>query len=58
MGLKTHILHIETKDKDSVFMSVDDFDAKAVMKIVRVIESENPDIMVKLNGKKYRGYKN
>lgn len=52
------ILHIETKDKDSVFMSVDDFDAKAVMKIVRVIESENPDIMVKLNGKKYRGYKN
>ena len=55
---KMDILHVGTKDNDSVFMCVDDFDEKAVMKIVRVLENANPDIMVKLNGKKYRGYKN
>lgn len=51
------ILHVGTKDNDSVFMSVNDFDEKAIMKIVRVLENENPNIMVKLNGKKYREYK-
>lgn len=55
---KMDILHVETKDKDSVFMSVNDFDEKAVMKVMRAIENANPDIMVKLNGKKYRTYKN
>ena len=55
---KMDILHVETKDKESVFMSVDEFDEKAVMKVVRALENANPHIMVKLNGKKYRGYKN
>lgn len=55
---KMDILHVGTVDNDSVFMCVDEFDGKAVMKVVRALENANPNIMVKLNGKKYRSYKN
>lgn len=53
---KADMLYIGTTDNDSVFMSINDFDAKNVMKILRVIEKKNPSVEIKVNGKAYRKY--
>lgn len=53
---KADILYVGTVDNDSVFMSVNDFDAKAVIKLLRVIEKKNPSVTIRVNGKAYRRY--
>ena len=53
---KADILYISTTDNDSVFMSINNFDAKAVIKLLRVIEKKNPDALIRVNGKAYRKY--
>ena len=53
---KMDILYVETEDGDCAYMSVNDFDAKSVMRIMHTLEKVNPGIDVKLSGRKYRTY--
>lgn len=53
---KMDILYIVTADKESVYMSVTDFDEKEILRLMHALEKSNPGIEIKLSGKKYRGY--
>ena len=53
---KADILYVGTVDNDSVFMNINNFDAKAVVKIIKMIESKKADVDVKVNGKEYKKY--
>ncbi len=50
------ILYVSTTDGDSAYMNVVDFDAKEVMKIMRNIQTINPGVEIKLNGRQYRSF--
>lgn len=53
---KIDIMYVKTIDNDSVFMSVNDFNAKTVMKLMRTLQKANSLIDIKLSGKEYRGF--
>lgn len=51
---KIDIIYISTVDNESVFMSINHFDSKAIGKILTVLKRQNPSIDIKANGKAYR----
>lgn len=50
------LFYVETIDNESVFMCVEGYDPKEVVKIIERIYKKNPELRVKLNNREYRKY--
>jgi len=53
---KSDIIFISTVDNESVFMSINHFDTRAVIKILNALKRQNPSIEIKANGRAYRSF--